>query len=543
MTGQLWLRLALLSVGPVVTLCLGSATQFHFICASSISFAAAAFDVFRQRRRCFPFPIYLLLVYAFQTYFFMALPQDVEGINVLHRRVEKERSLRDDFSPVSDVLLVKPALPNSRIETMSVVIAAHNEHQYMKRTLDSIYGSTPATVLKEIIVVDDASDPPLARSLQDFPQVKKLRHEDRRGLIKSKTEGGNVATGDMIMFLDGHVKPEANWWQPLLKHMNQNYRRVVVPVIPILNADTWEPNNNAVGIKMMFDWTLFFQWFEDYNDLVPCMSGGLFGITRQWWHESGEYDYGMSMWGAENIEQSIRVWLCGGEIYVARDSRVSHVFRTSFPYTVNNTEIYINKVRTVEAWFDEYKDRYYEADPAAKQFIKYRGDISERLKLKKTLNCKPFKWYVKKFEKVFKDKHMLPEEVFLYRDKTTGRCLQVTADHANLEEASCDPDSHMQQWTLAEGDEALRNVAANRCIDADASNVVKEGADVFLYFCFPKNDQQAWSLQRGHLRWRDYCIQGKPEGKLKLTKCSEFLQRTGDFETYARRVVTGPGVL
>ena len=32
-------------------------------------------------------------------------------------------------------------------------------------------------------------------------------------------------------------------------------------------------------VKMMFDWKLHFKWFDDGNDLVPCMSGGLFGIT------------------------------------------------------------------------------------------------------------------------------------------------------------------------------------------------------------------------------------------------------------------------
>ncbi|KAF4744541.1 hypothetical protein FOZ62_015553, partial [Perkinsus olseni] len=64
-------------------------------------------------------------------------------------------------------------------------------------------------------------------------------------------------------------------------------------------------------------------------------------------------------------EQSIRVWLCGGEIYVARDSRVAHVFRPSFPYKIDNTQVYYNKIRTVEVWFDDYKDYFYAADPYA----------------------------------------------------------------------------------------------------------------------------------------------------------------------------------
>ena len=33
--------------------------------------------------------------------------------------------------------------------------------------------------------------------------------------------------------------------------MNINYKRVVVPLIPILNGDTWEPNWNAVGVRLM----------------------------------------------------------------------------------------------------------------------------------------------------------------------------------------------------------------------------------------------------------------------------------------------------
>lgn len=535
MADKTWLRVLLLWLAPVLTFLL-SQDAILIAVTSGSSLVASGFDVFRQRRRCLPFPIYLLLIYASQIYSLLAFPKDpLAGVPGSVPMTGFLQEGPDSTSPSS-----------GQIRTMTIVIAAHNENVYMKRTLDSIYSMTPPEVLKEVIVVDDASNPPIANSLRDFPEVKVLRHEQRRGLIKSKTEGGNMATSDMIMFLDGHVKPEKDWWKPLLRHMNINYKRVVVPVIPVLNPDTWEPNLNAVGIKMMFDWTLFFQWFEDYNDLVPCMSGGLFGITRSWWHESGEYDYGMSMWGAENIEQSIRVWLCGGEIYVARDSRVSHVFRSSFPYVINNTEIYLNKVRTVEVWFDEYKQNYYRADPGARQFVRHIGDVSDRMALKQRLQCKPFRWYVEKFRKVFADKRMLPEDVFLLRDTATGLCLQVNYNQDGVREAECTPELDLQHWTIVGNGEGLRNRAANKCLDANAGQQRKEGSRAFLFHCSPGNGQQAWRLQQGRLQWQQWCIKGSGENDLLVSQCSRFLQQrgaAGSWEFYANHTVTGPGVL
>lgn len=39
------------------------------------------------------------------------------------------------------------------------------------------------------------------------------------------------------------------------------------------------PKDFRTEVKMMFDWKLHFTWLDDGTDLVPCMSGGLFGIT------------------------------------------------------------------------------------------------------------------------------------------------------------------------------------------------------------------------------------------------------------------------
>lgn len=527
------LRLLLLCVLPATGAAL-LGDHGVLLITSLVSVAAAAGDALRQRRRSLPFPIYLLLIYALQASLYILLPPSLEAAigeampgtlsGPLGYQGNSPRSSKEDS-----------------IKTLSIVMAAHNEHKYMARTLDSIYKETPASILKEIIVVDDGSTPPLLTVLQAYPDVKVLRHETRKGLIKSKTEGGNMATSDAIMFLDAHIKPSPNWVQPLMRHMNRNYKRVVVPVIPILDGNTWEANMNAIGTKMMFDWTLFFSWFEDHNDLVPCMSGGLFGITRQWWHESGEYDYGMNMWGAENIEQSIRVWLCGGEIYVVRESKVAHVFRPTFPYEINNTEIYINKVRTVEVWFDEFKQHFYEADPAGRQFVSVMGDISERLKIKETLHCKPFKAYMEMFKKVFKSKHMLPENTFLIRDKTTGLCLDVAELPNRLAETQCDTARHAQRWTLGNDGHGLRLAGPDKCLDADAFVRDKEGQRVLLYACQDRSEQQAWSLNNGRILWRHLCIKGAAQGELTMEKCDKFLQASGSFEKYDPKVAVAHG--
>eukprot|EP01068_Selenidium_serpulae_P017142 Selendium_serpulae@DN6354_c0_g1_i3.p1 len=204
------------------------------------------------------------------------------------------------------------------LKTISVILAAFNEHKYIQRTLESIVNATHPSVLKEIIIVDDASEPPMitAYDTAQFPPplVKVMRHDKREGLIRSKKEGGDAALGAIIVFLDAHVRPDPGWAIPVLRHINTNYKRVVVPTIPMLDGDTWTVNRKAVGIKMMFEWDLAFHWFDDGNDWVPCMSGGLLAMSKDWWTESGTLDEGMLQWGGENIEQSIRVWLCGGRL-------------------------------------------------------------------------------------------------------------------------------------------------------------------------------------------------------------------------------------
>ena len=97
--------------------------------------------------------------------------------------------------------------------------------------------------------------------------------------------------------------------------------------------------------------------------------------------------------------------MCGGRLEILPCSRVGHVFRKyTSPYKFpNGVEKTLNKNfnRLAEVWMDEYKELYYNKKPQARN-MEY-GDISERVALRKRLQCKSFKWYI---ENVYPDVQM-----------------------------------------------------------------------------------------------------------------------------------------
>ena len=193
--------------------------------------------------------------------------------------------------------------PNGDL-TFSVVLPCAEEGVLMVKTARSIVEFTPRHILHEIVVVDDGSSTPLQRmvdsQLEDGVKnkINMVRHDQTQGLIKAKKDGGDVATGDVIVFLDCHVKPDPNWWRPIQRNIKENYKRVVVPTITNLNVDTWEefgrPAPGAQGMsKCYLTFDAEFKWFTDDEPWVPVMSGGLLAISRQWWTETGGLDGNM----------------------------------------------------------------------------------------------------------------------------------------------------------------------------------------------------------------------------------------------------------
>ncbi|KAM9774464.1 polypeptide N-acetylgalactosaminyltransferase 11 [Syngnathus typhle] len=443
------------------------------------------------------------------------------AFNVLiSRRIGPRRQLPD----TRDRRCADEAYPQN-LPYASVVICFFNEAiSALTRTVQSVLDRTPAHLLHEIILVDDHSE--LAELKDDLDHyvreqlprnVKLLRNQKREGLIRGRMIGAKHATGEVLVFLDSHCEVNQAWLQPLLAAIRSQRRAVVCPVIDIISADTLAYSPSPV-VRGGFNWGLHFKW-----DPVPAaqlagprgaiapirsptMAGGLFAMDRDYFNELGQYDAGMDIWGGENLEISFRIWMCGGELLIIPCSRVGHIFRKRRPYGSpgGHDTMAHNSLRLAHVWMDDYKEHFLSLRPELRE--RDFGDISQRLALRKRLQCRSFSWYLDNVYPEINNKLQAPPLLsnkkaarprVLRRGRlhniASGRCLvaQTRVSHKGdtVVLRPCDPGDPEQEWTY--DDEGQLILSGLLCLDMSE---VRTADPPRLMKCHGSGGSQQWSL-------------------------------------------------
>ncbi|XP_045867759.1 LOW QUALITY PROTEIN: inactive polypeptide N-acetylgalactosaminyltransferase-like protein 5 [Meles meles] len=293
----------------------------------------------------------------------------------------------------------------------SMVICFYNEEfNALFRTMSSVINLTPQYLLEEIVLVDDMSDFDDLKEKLDHRleilggKIKFIRHKQREGLIRWRLNGVACASGDVLVFLESHCKVNHVWLQPLLHAIAKDPRMVVCPLKDPIDYETLEYRPSP-AIRGAFNWHLEFKWDNVFSYEMdgpegptrpiwsPTMAGRIFAINRHYFNEIGQYDRDMELSGAENLELSLRIWMCGGQLFVLPCSRVGHINKPCFPNRpCFMKSVTYNNLRLVHVWLDQYKEQFFFTQPGLKS-VAY-GNISERVELRKRLGCTPFQWYL-----------------------------------------------------------------------------------------------------------------------------------------------------
>jgi len=273
-------------------------------------------------------------------------------------------------------------------------------------------------------------------------------------------------------------------------------------------------------------------------------------MSRRWWQETGGYDKEMLGWGGENLDQSLRVWLCGGEIVMAPNSEVAHMWRDGSQKTraryhlVGDTQR--NRARAVYAWYGEFASKlqhypnFASRHPMADGSPWY-GDLGDFQKVRDRLaGCRSFAWFLKRFHDIYEDGGLLPPEVFMLREEKSGKCLwfqgHAGTSGSGQEGAALEPCNEQDDrffWHLGNADRrtgkccsGLRAWNTDQCLRGGQG-----GGKAITGICsVAGNDQgQGWALtSSGQLQRGGSCLgPGDSPDSLVEGTCLSFRGRGG----------------
>jgi hypothetical protein len=136
---------------------------------------------------------------------------------------------------------------------------------------------------------------------------------------------------------------------------------------------------------------------------VPLLPGGCHALRRVDFEQLGGYDEGMSRWGSEDLELSLRTWLFGYELWVQPSVVVYHLFRERHPYTVDVDGVLYNLFRLATLHFRAPRvtavlDAYKAAPGFTRSILQLvASDVMARRRALEARRVRDDDWFMERF--------------------------------------------------------------------------------------------------------------------------------------------------
>jgi GT2 family glycosyltransferase len=259
----------------------------------------------------------------------------------------------------------------------SLIIASLNEGDFLWKTIQACVDSKPGPDCEIVIADDHSEDNSIEEAQRRFPQVRLVAHEKRRGVAPTKDLGARAATGHVLVFLDGHCKPEPGALARLLDDVEAfDGRAIITPAVPVLITETWENRRSSTGYGYRLDLADFGVGWAPTSELrrvgyfyeSPALIGCAVAISKDLYAELRGFDTGMRLWGSEDIDLGLKAWFMGARILNDPEAIVGHRFRATFDnYALTAVEPAVNSLRMArkhftdtlwEEWTSGFRRRY-----------------------------------------------------------------------------------------------------------------------------------------------------------------------------------------
>ncbi|MCR8927478.1 glycosyltransferase [Priestia megaterium] len=237
---------------------------------------------------------------------------------------------------------------------VSLIIPVKNEGQHIQNTIKSAL-EVRTNYSFEIVVVDDNSSDGCCEFLNNYSSAIQIKLIKSKGIgaARARNLGAKNSSGEYLIFCDAHVCFEDFWIEGLLQPIHDGIADGTTPGI----ADIERPYYPGYGQTL--NKHLGVEWQVEKTDPFPTavLPAGCYAVSRATFFDIGGFDKGFQVWGHEDVEISLKMWLFGYTCYVQPSVTILHIFRTKTPYPLKYEHVYFNMLRMVYSHFK--KERIY----------------------------------------------------------------------------------------------------------------------------------------------------------------------------------------
>ena len=223
----------------------------------------------------------------------------------------------------------------------TIVIPYYEAPEALELTLAGLERQTYPRDLFEVVIVDDGSRPPLETPSETPLSLRVMHQEDRGfGAARARNKGARAASGDILLFLDCDMVPEAGW---LATHARWHHAASDVLTLGFrthldladIGAEAVRGHAGSLADLFAGRPTEAPQWIEDRmartdsltsdDELIfRVVTSGNLGVSAAFFHTVGGFDESFNQWGAEDIEFGYRAYVRGAVLVPDRGALCWH---------------------------------------------------------------------------------------------------------------------------------------------------------------------------------------------------------------------------
>lgn len=248
-------------------------------------------------------------------------------------------------------------------DILTIIIPFLNEGDEVENTVKSIRSYSDKKHIKIILIDDHSNDGVDYESISLKYQTTYIRNDKRLGVAASRDLGVSHSTTPYIMFLDAHMRfYDFKWSERIIEELSKDSKALLccqskgyIYTENTLIEVKGRPNSYGAyidfeDITQLIEPKWIFTEDPSPNEktiLIPCVLGAAYACRKSYWIYLRGLN-GLQYYGSDEPYISMKVWLSGGCCKLLKDIVVGHFYRNNFPYSIQNTFRWYNRLLLAE---------------------------------------------------------------------------------------------------------------------------------------------------------------------------------------------------